>query len=142
MARPMKPPSSAPATPSSIVTMKPPGSRPGVKTFAIIPTTSPNTIHDRIPMSVLLAHRAWSAIGSPGQTVREDAFVAEQPPLAVESAAVARQRPVGADDAMAGHDDGDRIRAVRRPDGPHRRGLSNPLRQLGIRDGRAGRNAP
>src|SRR6476469_1517804 len=32
--------------------MKPPGSRPGVTSCAIMPTTSPKTIHDRIPMVV------------------------------------------------------------------------------------------
>ena len=40
-ARPMKPASNAPATPSSIVMMKPPGSFPGINSFAIAPTTKP-----------------------------------------------------------------------------------------------------
>src|SRR3712207_942029 len=47
----MKPPSSAPAIPIRIVTMKPPGSRPGINSLAMMPTTSPNRIHDRIPIS-------------------------------------------------------------------------------------------
>src|SRR6476659_1211692 len=50
MARPRKPPTNAPAMPSRIVTMKPPGSRPGVSSLAMTPITSPETIHDRIPM--------------------------------------------------------------------------------------------
>src|SRR4026207_958470 len=48
MARPMKPPTRAPAMPSSIVTMKPPGSLPGIKSLAMMPTTRPKTIHERI----------------------------------------------------------------------------------------------
>src|SRR5262249_60878650 len=48
IARPMKPPSKAPAIPSKTVTMRPPGSRPGVTNLAIIPTTRPKRIHDRI----------------------------------------------------------------------------------------------
>src|SRR5688572_22700086 len=35
--------------PSSVVTMKPPGSRPGINSFAITPTTSPKIIHPRMP---------------------------------------------------------------------------------------------
>src|SRR5262245_29513446 len=44
-ARPMKPPSNAPAIPISIVTMMPPGSRPGITSLASAPTIKPNTIH-------------------------------------------------------------------------------------------------
>src|SRR4026209_1796374 len=46
----MKPPSSAPAIPSSIVTMMPPGSRPGITSLARAPTIRPNTIH---PITVI-----------------------------------------------------------------------------------------
>ncbi len=35
--------------PSSIVTMMPPGSFPGIKSLAITPTISPKTIHPRMP---------------------------------------------------------------------------------------------
>src|SRR5262245_2678012 len=49
--RPMNPPTSAPTIPSSTVTMNPPGSRPGVSTFATIPTSRPNTIQTMIPMN-------------------------------------------------------------------------------------------
>ena len=37
-----------PTMPINIVTRKPPGSRPGVSSFAITPTTTPNTIHIKI----------------------------------------------------------------------------------------------
>src|SRR5215470_8606820 len=40
------------------------------------------------------------------------ALVVEQPLLAPQTAAVAGQRPVGADNAMAGHDDGELVVAV------------------------------
>src|SRR5438552_9548077 len=50
MARPMNPPSNAPAMPSRTVTMKPPGSRPGIRSLAMIPTISPKKIHARIPI--------------------------------------------------------------------------------------------
>src|SRR4051812_8589198 len=40
-ARPKKPAKSAPATPMSMVTMIPPGSRPGMMSLAIAPTTNP-----------------------------------------------------------------------------------------------------
>src|SRR3954466_16307455 len=49
-ARPMNPPTSAPAIPSRIVTMNPPGSRPGMRSLAITPTTNPNKIHAMTPM--------------------------------------------------------------------------------------------
>ena len=51
--RPTKPPSTAPTMPSSIVTMMPPGSFPGIRSLAIAPTTRPKTIHPRIPISHL-----------------------------------------------------------------------------------------
>ena len=40
-ARPTKPATNEPATPSSIVTMMPPGSFPGMKSFASAPATRP-----------------------------------------------------------------------------------------------------
>src|SRR5215213_5625402 len=40
----MKPPTTEPAMPSRIVTMAPPGSRPGMMAFAIIPAIKPKTI--------------------------------------------------------------------------------------------------
>src|SRR5262245_14248234 len=45
----MKPPSTAPAIPSSAVMMKPPGSFPGINSFAMMPTTRPNTIQPSTP---------------------------------------------------------------------------------------------
>jgi hypothetical protein len=41
MAPPMKLANMAPATPSTAVIMKPPGSLPGIKNFATIPTINP-----------------------------------------------------------------------------------------------------
>ena len=51
----------------------------------------------------------------------------QQPLLAPQTAAVSRQlrAPAAADDAMAGHDDGDRIAAVGRADRAHRLGVVN-----------------
>jgi hypothetical protein len=43
-ARPMSDPINAPSIPMSAVTMTPPGSRPGINNFAIMPTTSPKSI--------------------------------------------------------------------------------------------------
>jgi hypothetical protein len=81
--------------PSSIVTIKPPGSLPGISNLAINPITRPNTIHDRIAIvnPPLLAERrsmqsrihpilqSWAAIqndlgkatrpGSPGHNLGE-----------------------------------------------------------------------
>ena len=51
--RPTKPPSSAPTMPSTIVTMMPPGSRPGINSLAIAPTIKPKTIHPKMPISYL-----------------------------------------------------------------------------------------
>src|SRR5258706_16151787 len=50
-ARPIDPPTIAPAMPSNIVTIQPPGSRPGISSLAIAPATKPKMIHDRIPIS-------------------------------------------------------------------------------------------
>src|SRR5688572_20961012 len=50
----MNPPTKAPATPRSIVTMHPPGSRPGISSFAIMPAISPKTIQLSTPNRLLL----------------------------------------------------------------------------------------
>src|SRR5947207_1432022 len=47
--RPRYPPMRAPAMPSRIVTMNPPGSRPGMSSFAMTPTISPKTIQPSTP---------------------------------------------------------------------------------------------
>src|SRR5690242_16607951 len=113
----MKPPSSAPAMPRSVVTMNPPGSFPGVSSLAMIPTTTPNTIHDKIPMSALLRLMASTASVSPRQTrgrpraaLPGGVLVVEQPPLALEAAAVTSEAAVGSDDAVARHHERDRVR--------------------------------
>ena len=56
-------------------------------------------------------------------------FVIEQPALAVQPAAVAGERAVGADQAMAGHDDADGVGAVREPDGAHGFRATSTVRQ-------------
>ena len=53
---PINPPRKAPAIPSKIVTMNPPGSLPGMRNFARTPTINPITIQDRIPMAKLLCN--------------------------------------------------------------------------------------
>ena len=45
---PINPPTKAPAIPKMIVMKTPPGSLPGIKNLAIIPTISPSIIHERI----------------------------------------------------------------------------------------------
>src|SRR5262245_63535246 len=136
----MKPPSRAPAMPRRIVTMNPPGSLPGVTSFAMIPTISPKTIHDRIPMRS--SFDRIDSLQGRHQVLEErwafDAFMGEQPPFPVEAAAVSRELSVGSDDAMAGDDDGDGVGAVGRADGSHRCRFANALRQLAVGDGRSG----
>src|SRR5438477_8551209 len=127
----MKPPSRAPAIPKSIVTISPPGSRPGVNTFAIIPTTSPKAIHARIPMP------SPSSIGRASaseETWTVYAFVLEQPPLPIESAAIACQLPVRADHPVARDDHGDRIGAVGCADSANGGWVADAFRELPIRD--------
>src|SRR5205809_5460909 len=140
----MNPPSSAPAMPSSIVIMNPPGSFPGVSSFAMMPTTSPNTIHDRIPMSMPpWPHGSLCKVFTNRleQLRRDDTFVDEKPAFAPEPAAVTGEAAVGSDDAMARHDQRDGVGAVggaHRPDG---RRLADPACQLGVRDCGTGGNA-
>ena len=49
--RPKNPPTNAPTIPSIVVTMNPPGSRPGMRSFPMIPTTKPKKIHPRMLMA-------------------------------------------------------------------------------------------
>lgn len=65
------------------------------------------------------------------------ALVGEEPALAVDAAAVAGEGAVGADDAMAGDDDADRIRAIREADGADGFGAADALGELAVGDGRA-----
>ena len=50
MKLPTKPPTIAPAMPMRIVTIHPPGSLPGMMSFAIAPAIRPRQIQDKIPM--------------------------------------------------------------------------------------------
>src|SRR5258708_36848244 len=54
-----------------------------------------------------------------GRVVERRAFVAQQPALALQAAAEAGEGAVGADDAVAGDDDRDRVGAVGQPDRAH-----------------------
>src|SRR3954470_13846588 len=124
----MNPPMSEPAIPSSIVTMKPPGSFPGIRSLAIKPTTRPNTIHDRIaiarppfvPRGLAMQacdHAVTAEPARPSLEKRHAAsFVSEQPAFPLEPTAVTGERAIRTDDAVAGNDDGDGIGAVRRAD--------------------------
>src|SRR5690349_21493231 len=67
-------------------------------------------------------------------------LVLEQPALARQAAAVAGQRAVRADHAMARHDDADRVAAVRQADGARTVRAADALGQLAVALGRAIRN--
>ena len=64
----------------------------------------------------------------------------QQPAFAFEPATVAGQRPVGADDAMTGHDHADGVGAVGEPDGPHGAGAPDARREAGVAQRCTGRN--
>ena len=64
-------------------------------------------------------------------------LVGEEPLLAVHSAAVAGEGTVGADDAMAGNDDGDGVAAVCAADGAAGGGIADAAGLLGIAAGLA-----
>ncbi len=53
-ALPIHPPSSAPALPNAMMMIDPPGSHPGIKSLATLPTTSPNRIQPNMCMAHLL----------------------------------------------------------------------------------------
>src|SRR5947199_5956944 len=67
--RPMKPPINAPAIPSRIVTMNPPGSRPGMTSFAMTPTIRPKTIQPSTPIRHLRGSRRASRATSSVQDI-------------------------------------------------------------------------
>src|SRR5689334_2164078 len=52
-------------------------------------------------------------------SLQRHALVLQQPTLALEPAAILYQRTIGPDQAMAGHDDADRVGAVGMTDGAH-----------------------
>src|SRR5882762_7644166 len=61
----------------------------------------------------------------------------EQSSLALQPASVAGQRSVGADHAVAGNDDRDRIAGVGEAHGARRRGMADAPRDLAVADGLA-----
>src|SRR4030081_3252612 len=64
----------------------------------------------------------------------------QQPALALEPAAILDQRAAGADQAMTGHDDAERIGAIGMADRARRPGHAELGRQRAIAHGGAGRN--
>ena len=73
-------------------------------------------------------------------SVNGDALMAQQPTLALDAAAVAGERAVGADHPMAGHDQADRVGAVGQAHRPNRRRLADALREAAVAECRAGRD--
>src|SRR5204863_3735421 len=70
------------------------------------------------------------------------AFQGEQFLLPVLPPAVAREVAVRPDRAVAGNQDGDRVRGAGAADGPGRAGTSDPPRDLPVAARGAGRNRP
>src|SRR5207247_2645158 len=70
------------------------------------------------------------------------ALVREQPALALDSAAVAGKRPVGADHAVARDDDTDGVRAVGGAHGAHGGGCADAPRERLVRDRLPRRDRP
>ena len=60
-------------------------------------------------------------------------FVIEEPAFAFDAAAVAGQRAIGADHAMAGYDDGDGIGTIGRADCPDSGRMTDPLCEPAVR---------
>lgn len=56
---PIYPPTKAPTIPNKIVTISPPGSLPGMMSFASAPTINPITIQDKIPIVHPLYRHDW-----------------------------------------------------------------------------------
>src|SRR5436190_8646123 len=79
---------------------------------------------DRLPGWLVRAFaETWLVIYEPDMSrslsIQRDALVPEQPALALQPAAIFDQRAVGADQAVTGHDDTDRIGAVGMADRTH-----------------------
>src|SRR5712672_2444450 len=72
-------------------------------------------------------------------TFHVHALMREQPSLALKPAAIFDQRAVGADQAMARHDDAERIRAVGMAERAHRLWHAELCRQCAIGHGRSRR---
>ena len=70
---------------------------------------------DRLPSS-RGGCRCFSDRLPPRRIVQRAGLVLDQPSLEIEAAAIAGQRPVRPDDAVAGDDDGDRVASIRGPD--------------------------
>src|SRR6202011_4220329 len=67
--------------------------------------------------------------------LRAARLVREQPPLPVETAAVTRQRAVGADHAVTRHDDRHGVPTVGEADGARRARRAHPPREFAVADG-------
>src|SRR6478609_1751167 len=92
--------------------------------------------HDRYPSTLMLTGSANRQARS-GRGFPQGAFMLQKPLLARQAAAIAGQRSVGADHAMAGHDDADRVLAIGEAGGAYRPGLADAPRELGVADGAA-----
>src|SRR5262245_50882664 len=103
--------------------------------------TMPNSIR-HFMCSGLLPRAVVAAARNLARLKSYRALVLEQPALALETAAEAGERSVGADHAMTRHDDADRIRAVRVPDGADGVGATNAFRELRVGERRADWNRP
>src|SRR5580704_567625 len=68
------------------------------------------------------------------------AFVVEQPAFALDPAAVAGERAVGADDSMTGDDDANRIGAVGQAHRSYRGGTAEACGEVSVGNGRAARD--
>src|SRR5690349_2524218 len=62
-----------------------------------------------------------------------DAFMREQPALALDAASVARERAVRADHAVTRNHDADGVRAVRQADRPYRLGSPDMACEITVR---------
>src|SRR5262245_24724667 len=97
MNRPIRPPTRAPTIPIMVVTNRPPGSLPGIRNFAINPTTSPNRMNPMISMRPSFRgqhppdeHGGNAGDGGLGQGVREDVLEAGCDPGGAGVGAAAR----------------------------------------------------
>src|SRR5262249_31584707 len=81
------------------------------------------------------------ALRAPPRVAKSRALVLEQPSLALDPAAIARERAIGADDAMAWDHEADRIGAVGVADRAHRPRTAEFCGERAVAQRRARRDA-
>src|SRR4051794_38852264 len=101
---------------------------------------APDACRDRPRRQHRQVRAGPTALGRRGGASRHARLELEQGALHLDPARVAGERAVGADDAVARHDDRDRVQRVRAADGAARRGPADPRRDLGVRRGLAVRD--